>query len=217
MPDWVGSARGSLPWVDDSCVCSANIKAHSHETLLRTKDYKNLVKQQERDVRRLRRQLHTYEALATTQREAAANQSQTVHETMSVIRDTEIKAVTQETMKRLWDQDEASRARLSELESELASTKEHNKVCNCAEKLQTLIRRYAMQYFGLSSLLVPGRSVAKCNPWFSGSVYAASGDALQHRAFRIRECITDRGYVVTSKTCRSLRGVWRKGTRRQAP
>jgi hypothetical protein len=109
--------------------CSATIKAQNHETLVRTKDYKNVVKQQERNIRRLKRQLHTYEALATTKHGAVVMQStDTFRETVHVEGGTDYQAVTKETMKGLLEQGKASRTRITQLETQLAAANEHNKV-----------------------------------------------------------------------------------------
>ena len=96
---------------------------------MRTKDYKDLAKQQERNIRRLRRQLHTYEALATKKYEAEASPTHTHQETVYIGRDTERQSVTKETVKRLWDQDQVSRTRVAELETQLLTANERNKVC----------------------------------------------------------------------------------------
>ena len=96
---------------------------------MRTKDYKDLVKQQERNIRRLKRQVNTYEALATTKYEAVASPTHAHQETVYIGGETGTQTVTKETVKRLGDQDQISRTRVSELETQLATARERIKVC----------------------------------------------------------------------------------------
>jgi hypothetical protein len=113
--------------------CSATIKAYNHETTVRTKDYKNLIKQQERTVKRLKRQIHTYEALATTKFASATTGAPAQTQgTVCFEGETEIQAITKETVKRLWEQDLVSRTRAAELENQLATAKERSKVLAAA-------------------------------------------------------------------------------------
>ena len=107
--------------------CSATIKAFHADTTQRSRDLKQLCKDKERELRRLKRQVSTYEILAKT-KGPEQDSLVALEETVTVGTGSETFPVNKETIKALWTRDQQTCLRVQELESEVVVLSQHVQV-----------------------------------------------------------------------------------------
>ena len=113
-------------------MCSATIKAWGHGAQQRNQEYKQLLKGDSRELKRLRRQLQTYETLAKGEwmaRATAATGAAPAVETVQVGEAAEVLTVDKETVKRLWRDGRDASWRVATLQEDAATLAQQLQVC----------------------------------------------------------------------------------------
>lgn len=107
--------------------CSATSRASNENHAQYARDLKQLCKTQEREIRRLKRQVSTYEILAKTKGQESDSLS-ALEETITLGATSETLPVNKDTIKALWERDQDACLRVQDLESQVALLSQHVQV-----------------------------------------------------------------------------------------